>query len=137
MEEYGKEFLGRGFHFPIGVDPVTGRFRSSSYEDSIREAIYIILMTRKGERVMQPEFGCDIYDFAFASLSYTTICQMEDSVRTALERWEPRIRDVEVTVRSNRADEGRVDIGIQYVVRSTNEQGNLVYPFYWNDGAEI
>ena len=55
------------------ADPATGRFRASSYEEDIKEAIYIILMTKKGERLMRPEFGCGIHDFAFATLDYTTI----------------------------------------------------------------
>lgn len=47
-EKYGKEFLGTGLGFPVMADPATGRFRTSSYEDDIKEAIYIILMTKKG-----------------------------------------------------------------------------------------
>ena len=60
------EFLGKGFAFPLGVDPVTGRMKMAEYEEDIRQAIYIILMTRKGERVMRPEFGCDIHNYSFS-----------------------------------------------------------------------
>ena len=69
----------------------SGRFRTAEHEEDIRQAIYIILMTRRGERVMRPEFGCGIHDFAFETMDYGTISQMEDSVREALIRWEPRI----------------------------------------------
>lgn len=135
--DYGKEFLGRGFHFPVQADSATGRVMMTSFEDDIREAVYIILMTRKGERLMRPDFGCGIHDFAFESMDYTTISQMEKSVKDALVLWEPRIRDIEVSLSYDGQENGKVNIHISYVVRSTNNPYNLVYPFYLNEGIEL
>lgn len=126
------EFLGRGFAFPPSVDPVTGEMRTAAYEEDIRQAIYLIIMTRKGERVMRPEFGCAIHDYAFDNMDYETLSRIEETVREALILWEPRIRDIEV--HANRADAGRLDIEISYVVRTTNNPYNLVYPFYISEG---
>jgi len=125
-------FLGRGFAFPPGVDPVTGEMRTAEYEEDIRQAIYLILMTRKGERVMRPEFGCSIHDYAFDTMDYETMSRIEEVVEEALVLWEPRIRDIEVT--AQRAEAGKLNIGISYVVRSTNNPYNLVYPFYLSEG---
>ena len=61
------------------------------------------------------------------------ICRAEEGkVEEALILWEPRIRDVEV--RATRAEAGRLNIEISYVVRTTNNPYNLVYPFYINEG---
>lgn len=127
-------FLGRGFQFPIQVDEATGRFKMSAYEDDIKEAIYIILNTRVGERPMRPAFGCRIYDYLFESMSYTVISSMAEAVREALLMWEPRIEEVEVEIDSQRLADGIVDIHIKYVVRKTNNPYNLVYPFYLSEG---
>lgn len=135
--DYGKEFLGKGFAFPVRTHKVTGRFLTASYEEDIKEAIYIILMTRKGERVMRPEFGCSLYDFVFETMDYGTLSRMEESVRRTLIMWEPRIRDVEVDIEQDGRESGRLNIRIQYVVRSTNNPYNLVYPFYLNEGLEM
>ena len=129
-----QSFLGTGFTFPVQVDEITGRFRTSSYEDDIKEAISIIINTRPGERVMRPEFGCRIHDYLFESMSYSVISGMEAAVREALTIWEPRIVDTEVTIDGGNADNGVVYIHISYVVRSTNNPFNLVYPFYLNEG---
>lgn len=136
-EKYGKAFLGTGLGFPVMVDPATGRFRSSSYEEDIKEAIYIILMTKKGERLMRPGFGCGIHDFAFATLDYTTVSQMEKAVKESLIQWEPRIRDISVEVSQNTVESGKAVISISYVVRSTNNPYNLVFPFFINEGIEL
>lgn len=132
----GAAFLGKGFAFPVSVDPVSGRMRMAEGEESIQQAVYLILMTRKGERVMRPEFGCGIHDFAFESMDFGTVSRMEESVREALILWEPRIRDIEVNITSGEK-EGMMEIHIRYVVRSTNNPYNLVYPFYLNEGMEL
>lgn len=129
-----KEFLGVGFRFPIQVDPATGRMQTSSYEDDIKEALHIILMTRKGERVMRPEFGCGIHDFSFGTTDYTSLCSMAHTVKEALILWEPRIKDVEVKVEPDSQEGGRLLVELSYVVRTTNNPYNLVYPFYMNEG---
>ena len=128
-----REFLGRGWKFPVGVDS-KGRIDMSEYEQDIREAIWLILSTAKGERVMRPDFGCGIHDFVFASVNTSNIGLMESSVREALTIWEPRIELKDVSVSTERASEGQLLISIDYRVRSTNNEFNLVYPFYLTEG---
>lgn len=128
-----KAFLGSGFKFPVQVDKNTGRIRESSYEEDIQEAIRIILSTRKGERIRNPQFGCGIYDYAFETLDYTTISAIKHEVEMALVLWEPRIEDIEVVINENQ-EEGVLLIEIGYVVRSTNNPFNLVFPYYINEG---
>lgn len=128
-----KEFLGRGWKFPVGVDS-KGKIEMSEYEQDIKEAIWIILSTAKGERVMRPDFGCGIHDFVFASINTSTIGLVESSVREGLTRWEPRIELKDVNVSTERANEGQLLISIGYKVRATNNEFNLVYPFYLTEG---
>lgn len=129
-----KGFLGIGFHFPIEVEKATGKMKTASLEEDIIQAIHIILMTRKGERVMRPEFGCNIHDYAFDTTDYTTLVQMENAVQDALTLWEPRITDIKVHVNDEQKQEGTILIEISYLVRSTNNPFNLVYPYYINEG---
>lgn len=128
-----KAFLGAGFKFPIQVDKHTGRMATVSYEEDIQEAIRIILMTRKGERMRNPKFGCGIHKYAFASLDYTTISAMKREIEIALVQWEPRIEDIKVSIDAEHA-EGVILIEINYVVRSTNNPFNIVFPYYINEG---
>jgi len=129
-----KKFLGVGWKFPVNVDP-DGLFALSEYEQSIKEAIMIILETSKGERVMRPDFGCGIHDYVFEIVNASTLGQIEHSVTDALERWEPRIELVDVSVNTESVATGKLLVNIQYVVRKTNNQFNMVYPFYLNEGV--
>ncbi|MEG2439992.1 MAG: GPW/gp25 family protein [Acetivibrio sp.] len=130
-----KDFLGTGWKFPVEVDETTGRIKTSSYEKDVEEAIRLILLTRKGERAMEPTFGCDIQNYLFEVLDYTTMSQMEHEILEALLLWEPRIIDPEVKVEADEAEIGRINIQISYVVRATNNPFNLVYPYYINEGT--
>lgn len=127
-------FWGCGFKFPVQTDPVTGRMMTSAYEEDIQEAIHIILMTRKGERVRNPEFGCGIYEYMFGTMDFTSLKEMERSVEDALILWEPRIRDIDVEVMLEEEDLGKLLVKVGYVVRTTNNPFNLVFPFYINEG---
>lgn len=135
MTDDAKRFLGTGWKFPVTVDPNTGRILTSSYEEDIEEAIRIIILTRTGERIMRPDFGCRVYEYVFDGMEYTTVSQMEREVREALIRWEPRITDVEVQVETGE-DASRPVFHIHYVVRSTNSPYNLVFPYYLSEGSE-
>ena len=123
-------FLGNGWQFPVVADEITGRIKESSYEENIKQIIYLIIMTRKGERVMRPDFGCDIHQFMFDTVDYTTLNMMKQAVEEALIRWEPRITDIQVGVSDNVQENNAVQIEIDYRVRTTNNPFNLVFPFY-------
>ncbi len=79
---------------------------------------------------MRPEFGCEIHDFLFDTIDATTLSKMEQAVREALLRWEPRIdvRDIDFDLAD--MSEGQVSFTVSYTVRATNNKRNLVYPFY-------
>jgi phage baseplate assembly protein W len=124
-----KDFLGRGWKFPVGVD-ATGRIALSEYEDDISEALRIVLLTSKGERVMRPDFGANLHDFVFESMSATTIGRVQAAVTDALISWEPRIQVLSVDVEPEAGEIGKLLIGIEYRVRATNNRFNLVFPFY-------
>ncbi|NTU41446.1 MAG: GPW/gp25 family protein [Nitrospirales bacterium] len=128
-----KEFLGKGWKYPVMTTPVGG-IGLSVYEDDIREAILIILGTAKGERVMRPDFGCGIHDLVFAPINTATLTLVENSVREALTIYEPRIELMQVSASAERAGEGKLLVSIEYRVRTTNNRFNLVYPFYLREG---
>lgn len=123
------EFLGRGWKFPVNVNS-RGGMASSEYETDVFEAIGLILRTSRGERVMQPDFGCGIHEMTFSIIDTATAGLVEEMVREALILWEPRIEVKDVKATLENFVQGRMDISIDYLVRATNNEFNLVYPYY-------
>lgn len=124
-----KNFLGKGFAFPMRVDG-RGMVETSTGERSVAEAIRLILGTAIGERVMSPEFGCQIHELVFHPVDANTCSMVSFYVDQALTKWEPRIDDTTVNVYPDPTAENTILIIIEYRVRSTNNLDNLVYPFY-------
>lgn len=56
-----------------------------------------LILTRKGERVMQPEFGCDIWKLIFEQIDRDIIdSQIEKSINSAVAEWLPNINIDEI-----------------------------------------
>ena len=137
MDAERKEFLGRGWSFPVAIDPRDGAIASVAFEDDVKQSIRIIIGTSPGERVMRPEFGCGIHDLVFASIDVATATRIETTVRDALIRFEARIDVLRVDVDLTRDRDGVLLIELEYRIRSTNQIGNLVYPFYFREGGNL
>jgi phage baseplate assembly protein W len=132
----GQEFLGVGWKFPIQIDE-QGEITLSRYEEDVREAIWIILSTAPGERLMRPDFGCGIHDFVFAPNNTRTAGLVRFHVEESLARWEPRIELQEVQVQPDPGDPAVLLISVDYKVRATDSRYNLVYPFYLERGETV
>ena len=130
-----KEFLGKGWKFPVEVDPATGRIKQSYYEEDIAEAIRIIIWTAKGERLMRPDFGCGIERYLFEGNDDTTLRLIEAEIDDAIRKWEPRVHEVQVRAERDRNNPEKLLIHVQYEVRNTNNLFNQVYPFYLYEGS--
>ena len=131
-----KAFLGRGWACPVAVDAARDDIALVEHEQDIRQAVLIILETNRGERVMRPDFGAGLDEFVFEPINTTTMALIQHRIEESLITWEPRIRVQAVTVDAPDAALGRLDVSIDYEVRSTNTFYNLVYPFYLQEGAQ-
>lgn len=131
-----RDFLGVGWSYPVATDPFTGDVQLSRYERDVKEAIRIVLETRPGERVMRPRFGCGIHELVFEEMSTTVMFAVEKSVRDALITYEPRIELIDVKVDGREALNGCLLIHIVYRLRRTNQEDNLVYPFFFLESRE-
>jgi len=129
----GKEFLGAGVAFPLGVDS-QGRIAMRSLEDQVRQSILLILRTTRGERVMRPDFGASLDQHVFAPLTGTTAALAEHQAKEALVRFEPRIEVLSLVARIDPTQEGVLLLELAYRVRRTDTTFNLVYPFYVERG---
>jgi phage baseplate assembly protein W len=123
------EILGSGVAFPLQVDR-RGGIALAHDETDVDQAIQLILGTAPGERPMRPEFGCGVHDFVFDTIDAGTVARMETEIRSALDRWEPRIEVTDLDFDLGGVERGELLINIAYQLRATNHMRNLVYPFY-------
>jgi phage baseplate assembly protein W len=126
-------FLGKGWSFPPTFDPLNRQVEMISGEEDIRQSLQILLATRIGERVMQPQFGCNLDDLVFETLDTSLITDIKNKVETSILYFEPRINLLKVEVIPQSELEGRILLSIHYIIRATNSRSNLVFPFYLSE----
>ncbi|HEU5217592.1 MAG TPA: GPW/gp25 family protein, partial [Gemmatimonadales bacterium] len=91
----------------------------------VRQALLLLLLTRPGERVMRPTYGCELHKLMFWPNDDTTAGLAIHYVRQAIQRWEPRVDRVRVDAQRTPEDPSRLDIMLEYRVRSTGDEDRL------------
>ena len=124
------DFLGKGWAFPPLFDKQIKTVEMAQGVDDINQSLKIILSTSLGERVLRPDFGCNLKDFQFEPMNGNFIGYLKDMVLRALLYHEPRIRVERVSVNEDQQWEGKLLIHVEYQVRATNSRFNYVYDFY-------
>lgn len=131
----GRDYLGVGMKFPPQIDPATGRVMTASEDRSVKESIYLILMTRKTERLVRPWFGSNIDSYAFMDTGYTMLTMMTHELHDLIMDQEPRLADLDIDIEPQ-LDNGRLIINIGFVVASTHTRDSLVFPYYLDNAIE-
>lgn len=132
-----REFLGRGWSFPPTFTNIPGRVEMLEQEADIASSLQILLTTAQGERVMQPEYGCNMDELLFESLDTRTKTLMTDKIETAIIYHEPRIELESVKLDDTGELEGVVLIEVVYRVITTNTRYNFVFPYYKVEGSDL
>ena len=134
--ENNDAFLGRGWGFPpeffaggSGVEMVSG-------EEDIRQSLGILLSTALRERVMFPNYGCDLSRYQFAEIGQELINSLTATVSDAILMNEPRIVVRQVDVTQDDDELGLLLISVEYMIMTTNNRYNMVYPFYINEASK-
>jgi len=128
-------FLGTGWGFPPTFD--SNSVIMTSDEADIQQSLQILLATRKGERVMVPDYGCNLNEMLFEPITTSFKTYISEMIRTSILYYESRIDLNSVTIDDTQAASGYIYISLVYTVRTTNSRFNFVYPYYINEGTEI
>lgn len=135
--ENKKSFLGVGWSFPPEFQKSQNNIKMISDEEDIKSSLNILLTTRLGERVMLPDYGCNLEELMFENLDRTLITYVTELIKTAILYHEPRIDVIKIDISETDPLEGKLIIAIDYKIRATNSRTNVVFPFYKEEGTDI
>jgi hypothetical protein len=130
-------FLGRGWSFPPAFSRIRNGVEMLEEEADIVSSLEILLSTTPGERVMLPQYGCNLNELLFESLDTRMKTLMADKIESAILYYESRINLESVRLDESQEIEGVVLIEIIYRVKATNSRFNFVYPYYRLEGTDI
>lgn len=124
-------FLGKGWSFPPEFSKHDNPTRMVSDEEDIRQSLIILLSTRIGEHIVT-KYGSEVSNYQFEQLTLSRETQLCDSIERSILMYEPRITPDRISINRMELEKGILGIEIQYTIRMTNQQSNIVYPFYLN-----
>ena len=130
-------FLGRGWSFPPTFNRSIAGVEMLEEEADIASSLEVLLTTSLGERMMLPQYGCNLDELVFESLDMRMKTLMADKVESAILYHEPRIELEKVQLDDSRELEGVVLIDVIYRVKTTNSRFNFVFPYYKAEGTDI
>ena len=136
--EEHQNFLGTGWHFPPTFSATNRQAVLVSREQDIQQSLIILLSTSPGERLLHPNFGCNIKKMVFETVNESALTKITDAIERAVLFFEPRITLEDVIMhletdqhQPNSVANGVMQIELVYTIRSTNTRSNMVYPFYY------
>lgn len=121
--------LGTGIRFPAMFSRVTKKTAVIRGIEKVNQSLGDIFSTRKGERVLNPEYGSDFHRLLFEINDEVLSDLLKIYALEAIERWEPRISVEDIKVIPSEDDEHAVNLIISYKISNSNIRGSYIYPF--------
>ncbi len=111
----------------LPMPDASGSLSYRSLEQSVREQIRVILLTRPGEQLMRPDFGAGLETFLHEGNTLETRRRIRDRIQQSLNAWEPRIEIDRIEVLEVADSPSHLRVELHYRIRRTGlgQQINL------------
>ena len=113
-----------GVSLPFGRSGTNQLFNKTyNTKDQIKSNFINLLLTNKGERILNPEFGSSLRQLLFENITPITEENIKDAIISSANIYLPEIQVVNITL-NNEYDSNTINITIDYVLRisGTSEQ---------------
>ena len=118
-----------GWRFPIGIDEKTGKIKTTSLEEDIKQSVKILLNTVRGERLKHSNYGSQLTRFVFEPVSYSLVREIEEEVYETLHYWEKRIEDIDIEILNEKSNDAQLLIQISYTIIETGTRDDINYEY--------
>jgi phage baseplate assembly protein W len=96
QQEHYSDFLG-----DLDFHPTKKDLLRNTNEEAVKQAIRNLLLTNRGDRIYNIDYGSDIRKILFENFSPAMESVLADLIRTAIENHEPRAKVIDIFVDSN------------------------------------
>jgi phage baseplate assembly protein W len=115
----------------IGISlPFNGRgvFNNTfSTKDQIKSNIINLLLTNKGERIMNPDFGADIKNLLFEGMTDDLKLAINEKIVNAFNMYIPQASINNINI--NFGDDNSVNVTVNYIINISNVSDQVILEF--------
>jgi phage baseplate assembly protein W len=112
--------LYQDFKKNLEISPISSDITVWKDEDSVKESIKNLILTDRGERLMQPNIGGDINALLFENITPAILVLIQNQVRNTVELYEPRAELIDVVATSN-IDDNTVRVKIVFYITNVQQ----------------
>ena len=112
--------LYQDFKKNLEKSPVSSDLTVLKDEDSVKESIKNLILTNRGERLMQPDLGGNISGMLFENITPATLVLIQNNIRTTIDLYEPRAELIDVIASSN-IDDNVVKVEIAFYITNVQQ----------------
>jgi phage baseplate assembly protein W len=107
-------------HKDMTQNPLTEDLSLKRDEEAVKESIKNLILTNRGERLMQPLIGGNVQAMLFENNTPAIIKLIQEQIKTAIREYEPRATLIDVIVRSS-IDESTVEVDVYFYINNVVE----------------
>jgi len=115
-----KQSLFSDFHKDLTQNPISEDLALKRDEEAVKESLRNLILTNKGERLMQPLLGGNIRAMLFENNTPATIKFLQEQIKATIEEYEPRASLIDVTVQSS-LDENTINVAIYFYINNIEQ----------------
>jgi len=112
--------LYQDFKKDLEISPVSSDLTVFKDEDAVKESIKNLILTDRGERLMQPQLGGNINAMLFENITPAILILIKNSVENTINLYEPRAELIDVNVTSN-IDDNTVRVNIAFYITNVQQ----------------
>lgn len=107
-------------HKDLTQNPLNNDLALKRDEESVKESLKNLILTDKGERLMQPNIGGNIRSLLFDNITPATTKIAEEQIRSTISDYEPRAEIIDVEVKSA-IDDNKIEITIRFFLTNIDQ----------------
>jgi phage baseplate assembly protein W len=119
-----RQSLFSDFHKDLTQNPVSEDLALKRDEEAVKESIKNLILTDRGERLMQPLVGSSIRSMLFENNTPSTIKMIQELITETIQTFEPRATLIDVIVQSS-LDDSTVQVGIYFYINNSEQPVTL------------
>jgi phage baseplate assembly protein W len=118
-----------GLSLPFGLCGNDKLFNQTySTKDQIKSNLINLLLTNKGERVLNPEFGSDLKRILFEQITPSTEDNIRNTINTAINIYVPEVTADEIIINNN-PDSNTINITVNYILNLPGTSDQITIEF--------
>ena len=113
------------FDVQFNMHPITKDIIKKTNEQSVRQSLRLLLQTVFYDRKWQPQIGCNLNELLFGQLDAFQLFSTEETLKTIIKKYEPRIELQEVKCTSDNSFS--VTVKIVYRIIMLDKTDTFIY----------